>query len=133
MPLLLVEMLAAHFARRGLTGADADAFVLTMPRGGPLVYQNWRIRFWLPACKQLGLDGLGFHDLRRLNATSLVMAGVDVKTVQARLGHSDPRLALAVYAQATTEADRAAADLLGDGLMTIGSSLHAADVSDGRR
>ena len=62
--------------------------------------------------------GLGFHDLRRLNATGLVMAGVDVKTVQARLGHSDPRLALAVYAQATTEADRAAADLLGDGLMT---------------
>jgi len=95
--------------------------------------QNWRIRFWLPACKQLGLDGLGFHDLRRLNATSLVMAGVDVKTVQARLGHSDPRLALAVYAQATTEADRAAADLLGDGLMTIGSSLHEADVSDGRK
>ena len=47
------------------------------------------------------------------------MAGVDVKTVQARLGHSDPRLTLAVYAQATTEADRAAADLLGDRFMTI--------------
>jgi hypothetical protein len=31
----------------------------------------------------------------------------------ARLGHSDPRLTLAVYAQATTEADKSAAKLLG--------------------
>jgi hypothetical protein len=42
------------------------------------------------------------------------------------------RLALAVHVQGTTEADRAAADLLGDGLMTIGSSLHGAGASDGR-
>ncbi|HTW09596.1 MAG TPA: hypothetical protein VME46_18975 [Acidimicrobiales bacterium] len=37
-----------------------------------------------------------------------------MKTAQARLGHSDPRLTLGIYAQATTEGDRAAADLLGD-------------------
>jgi hypothetical protein len=30
-------------------------------------------------------------------------------TAQTRLGHSDPRLTLAVYAQAAPEADRAAA------------------------
>ena len=111
MPLVLVEMLAAQFARRGLTGADANAFVLTMPRGGPLVYQNWRIIL------ASGLQAAGTRRPRvprpsPSDATRLVMAGVDVKTVQARLGHSDPRLALAVYAQATTEADRAAADLL---------------------
>jgi hypothetical protein len=40
--------------------------------------------------------------------------GVDVKTAQARLGHSGPRLTLGIYVQATTEGDRAAADLLGD-------------------
>jgi hypothetical protein len=54
-----------------------------------------------------------FHDLRRANATALVLDGVDVKTAQTRLGHSDPRLTLAVYAQASTDADRAAAALLG--------------------
>ena len=37
---------------------------------------------------------------------------VGVKRAQAPLGHSDPRLILAIYAQATSEADRAAADLL---------------------
>jgi hypothetical protein len=40
-----------------------------------------------------------------------------VKTAQARLGHSDPRLTLAIYAQATTEGDRSAADRLGARLM----------------
>jgi hypothetical protein len=35
-----------------------------------------------------------------------------LKTAQTRLGYSDPRLTIAVCAQATTEADRAAADAL---------------------
>jgi integrase len=43
----------------------------------------------------------------------MVLEGVDLKTAQTRLGHSDPRLTLAVYAQATNEGDRRAADLLG--------------------
>jgi integrase len=42
----------------------------------------------------------------------MVRRGVDVKTAQVRLGHADPRTTLGIYAQATTEADRAAADLL---------------------
>jgi integrase len=61
-----------------------------------------------------GVPSASFHDLRRANATALVLDGVDLKTAQARLGHSDPRLTLAVYAQATTEADKAAAQRLGD-------------------
>jgi hypothetical protein len=42
----------------------------------------------------------------------MVAEGVDLKTAQTRFGHSDLRLTLAVYAQATTEADRQAADNL---------------------
>jgi hypothetical protein len=44
----------------------------------------------------------------------MLRRGVDVKTAQTRLGHADPRTTLSIYAQATTEADRAAADLLAD-------------------
>jgi integrase len=65
-----------------------------------------------------GLEGLTFHDLRRANATALVLDGIDLKTAQTRLGHSDPRLTPAVYAQATSEADRAAADALGRRFLT---------------
>lgn len=60
-----------------------------------------------------GYEGLTFHDLRRANATALVQAGVDLKTAQARLGHSDPRLTLGIYAQTTTAADEGAAEALG--------------------
>jgi integrase len=38
----------------------------------------------------------------------MVLDGVDVKTAQARVGHSDARLTLAIYAQATQEGDRRA-------------------------
>jgi len=41
-----------------------------------------------------------------------VLAGIDLKTAQTRLGHSDPRLTLTVYAQPTTEAEKAAAAAL---------------------
>jgi hypothetical protein len=49
----------------------------------------------------------------RDNATGLVLAGVDLKTAQTRLGHSDPRMTIGLYAQATTDADKAAAEALG--------------------
>lgn len=113
----VVDLLADHLRRVGFTGADATRWLFPSPGGGPLFYNNWRTRVWLPACRAAGLAGLGFHDLRAACATWMVADGVDVKTAQARLGHADPRLTLAIYAQATTEADRAAADRLGARLM----------------
>lgn len=113
VPAELMEMLAAHLARRGVTGQDPEAFVFATPGGAPPDYTHWRRRIWKPATVAAGVDGLTFHDLRRANATGLVAEGVDVKTAQTRLGHSDPRLTLAIYAQVTGEADRAAADRIG--------------------
>jgi integrase len=113
VPAELMALLSEHLARRGLTGADVDAFVFVMPGGGPLDYSRWRRRVWLPATRAVGLEGLTFHDLRRVNATAMVLDGVDVRTAQARLGHSDPRLTLGVYAAATSEGDQAAAERLG--------------------
>jgi integrase len=69
-------------------------------------------RIWLPSAKAGGCEGAGFHDLRRLNATTLVVGGVDVKTGQVRLGHSDPRMTLSIYASAPATADRAAAEIV---------------------
>jgi integrase len=112
-----MDLLAAHLARRQLTAADTEAHVFVGPEGGPLEYSGFRQRVWVPACRAVGLDRFGFHDLRRCNATYLVQSGVDIKTAQSRLGHSDPRLTLAVYAQVTTVGDRAAADRLGRDLM----------------
>jgi integrase len=114
MPAALVEMLSRHLAARELTAADDDAFLFVTSRGTPLDYAHWRLRVWVPACERAGLVGLGFHDLRRANATGMVADNVDLKTAQTRLGHSDPRLTLALYAQATSPGDRAAADALAE-------------------
>jgi len=58
-------------------------------------------------------EGLSFHDLRRANATGLVVEGVDVKTARTMLGHSEARLTLAVYAQAVAKLGEAAAEAMG--------------------
>jgi integrase len=81
---------------------------------------------WVPAmvATKLGTvdedrsyDGPTFHDLRPTSATGLVAAGVGVKTAQNRLGHSQVRLTLELYAQAVTEQDRKASDTLAAVLM----------------
>ena len=93
-------------------GALPDEYVFVAPSGGPLRYANFRSRVLGPACKRLGFTNTTFHDLRRFNATVMVGAGVDLKTAQVRLGHADPRLTLALYAQATTAGDLTAAGAL---------------------
>jgi integrase len=114
VPKPLLDMLSAHLARRGLTGADSYAYVFIAPGGEPLHYSNWRHRVWEPAIQAAGLEDVSFHDLRRAAATAMVRRGVDLKTAQARLGHSTPTLTLGIYAQATEEADRDAAEELGE-------------------
>jgi integrase len=57
-----------------------------------------------------------FHDLRHLSATEMVGAGVDPRTVAARLGHADPSVTLNVYAHAIEARDRDAAAGLGRAL-----------------
>lgn len=53
------------------------------------------------------------HDLRHFTATQLIGAGVDIRTVAERLGHTDPSLTLRVYAHVIEQRDRAAADIMG--------------------
>ena len=76
MPVELAESLDHQLA------GDPEAFVFPAPDGGFLTYSNWRQRCWEPACKAAGVEGLGFHDLRRLSATGLVAEGIDIKTAQ---------------------------------------------------
>ena len=132
IPAPLSELLAHHIAKRGLTGADTDALVFTAPGGGPIRYANWRNRVWVPACRAAGLPSLRFHDLRRTNATALVALGVDVKTAQERLGHSDVRMTIGLYAQVEQQSDRAAADQLGQLFMPNhdGRGTDAGDISE---
>jgi integrase len=57
-----------------------------------------------------------FHDLRHFSVTTLIAAGVDVRTVADRHGHADATMTLNRYAHALPERDREAAGLLGAAL-----------------
>lgn len=59
--------------------------------------------------KYKGYVGPTMHSLRHTQATMLVAAGEDPKTVQARLGHSSILTTLQIYAEAVEEKDRGAA------------------------
>ncbi|HEY9524395.1 MAG TPA: site-specific integrase, partial [Thermopolyspora sp.] len=51
------------------------------------------------------------HDLRHIHATTLLLAGVSVHVVAARLGHADPAITLRVYAHVIRSAETAVADI----------------------
>lgn len=57
-----------------------------------------------------GYSGLVPHALRHTQATLLVGNGVDIRTVQARLGHASPDISLEVYTHPINENERIAAD-----------------------
>lgn len=71
-------------------------------------------RWWRQFRERYGFDGLKFHELRHTQATQLLASGIDVKTVQERLGHSNASITLNWYAHAVPENDRKAADLIGE-------------------
>src|SRR5215469_5113264 len=55
------------------------------------------------APKAAQLPHARLHDLRHLHATTLLLAGVPVHLVAARLGHADPAVTLRVYSHVLRE------------------------------
>lgn len=70
-------------------------------------------RWWRAYRVAIGFPDLKMHELRHTSATLLLGNGVDVKTVQHRLGHASASLTLDQYAHAIPANDKAAADLMG--------------------
>lgn len=66
--------------------------------------------------RSLGLEGLRFHDLRHSHITHLLLAGIDVKTVSARVGHASAAMTLDRYAHLLPGSQEAAVQAL-DGLL----------------
>ena len=63
------------------------------------------------ARKRAGIVDFRFHDLRHTFASHLVMAGVDLKTVQELLGHKSFEMSLR-YAHLSPEHKKAPLDIL---------------------
>ena len=64
------------------------------------------------------LPMIPFHGLRHTAATLLIAAGVDVKTISARLGHALTSTTMNIYVHALKESDKKAADAISNLLET---------------
>lgn len=64
--------------------------------------------FYKQFCERTGMRYVTIHSMRHLNASLLINAGVDVKTVQSCLGHSTATTTLQIYAHTFQSAQAAA-------------------------
>ena len=60
----------------------------------------------------LGLD-IRYHDLRHAHCSDLLAAGVPVKAVSGRVGHSSAKMTLDIYQHLLDDADQIAANVVG--------------------
>jgi integrase len=93
-----------------------DPYVFVRPYqvsgADPCLPDTWTTKFSL-LCKKAGVGHFRFHDLRHWNATQLIGAGHDVRTVSGRLGHAQASMTLDRYAHALPVGDAAAAAVIG--------------------
>lgn len=87
-----------------------DEFVFTRPDGGP-IHPDFFSQSWDRLMRDSGIRRIRLHDLRHTHATILLKAGVPVKVVSERLGHSSPAFTMTVYQHVLPgmQADAAAA------------------------
>lgn len=74
----------------------------------PMWRQQYNRDHWKPALRRAELPATrehGFHHLRHTFASSLLAAGVDIRTVAEYLGHKDPGFTLRVYQHLMPDAD----------------------------
>ncbi len=93
---------------------DADAYVFSLdPDGSTYLRPNSVSERYGDLVERLGISTT-LHKLRHYSATELIAAGVDVRTVAGRLGHSGGgTTTLRVYAAWVSESDQRAASSLG--------------------
>ena len=115
-----VAVLSQHLARTTQWISEAgnrlasDAFVFSPSIEGTTPFRPDNVTsFFIRVRNEVGAPQVRLHDLRHFTATQLIGAGVDVRTVAGRLGHSDPSVTLRVYSHALEERDRAAAAVMG--------------------
>lgn len=68
--------------------------------GGPLLYQNFRVRIWRPVFDKLGLPYVTPHSARHCFISTLQAQGVEVGLVAKLAGHANAVVTLGHYTQA---------------------------------
>lgn len=111
LPAMTVAALKAHRAEAKLRAGQAwraSAPIFPGPDGGPWSPESFTSG-WRAWGRAHGFTGLRFHDLRHAHATHLLRAGIPLKVVSARLGHSNIAITGDLYQHVLSGMDEAAA------------------------
>ena len=114
IPTFLSDALTVHLAGSVRGERDAWLFPSTVKPGEPVSYSQY-LAAVARAAKSIGRPEVRPHDFRHAGAVMAARSGATVRELMARLGHTDPKIAM-TYQSATAERDRAIADRLGEGL-----------------
>jgi integrase len=117
LPASTVALLRQHrkeqLERRMLAGPEWSDGDLVIENGlGLPVRPDVLSRAFQRLVDRLGLHGIRLHDLRHAHATELLRAGVNVKVVSERLGHSGSSITLDVYASVLPGMQKVAASAI---------------------
>lgn len=108
IPGVILADLHEHLKRYAEAGADGRVFVGAK---GATPRRNHFNRLWHKACREAGVKGLHFHDLRHTGNTLAASTGASTRELMTRMGHSTARAAL-IYQHASADRDRLIADAL---------------------
>ena len=106
-----LEALAAHHRRQRGRARASDHVVFARLDGSP-IHPKLMSAWFRKAARGSGLPPIRLHDVRHSYATAMIRAGVPVKVVSQRIGHSNPIMTMTIY-QHVLPGDDAHAALVG--------------------
>mgnify|MGYP002399263927 CR=1 FL=1 len=116
LPLPIMDMLKVHHAKQekdmeslGI-GNKYDAVFLS--KNNTLYYPKNVLDSFKRLCRQAQVPVINIHSLRHLQASWLIADGLDIKTIQNRLGHSRAQTTLDVYGHMLDHQQRLAANAI---------------------
>lgn len=99
-----------QFYEKNVFNGKTFDFIFTW-ENGKYIHPNYYTLKFSRIIKKLDIEKkVRFHDLRHTNATLLLQQGIDFKTIQVRLGHSDINTTLNIYSHVTTDMQKNATE-----------------------
>jgi integrase len=93
------------------------------------VMPDYVSKHFVALTRKAGLPRIRLHDLRHSHASMALEAGIDVKVVSERLGHSNTAITSDIYTHVSTAVGRAAALRIGELLASVEKPLAGAESS----
>jgi len=116
VPPEVVEVLKEHKLQQSVDRLKAEEWIDTgkvfTQRNGLPINPDSLTRYLKEIINRYNLPPVTIHGLRHTNASLLIAAGTDIRTVSNRLGHADMSTTMNIYTHAIRKVDEAAAEAI---------------------